>query len=221
MQNILEKVVHRAFRIVEYRKEKRRKQEVAGNIAEKIVDSIIKRGEKIVDYKRKVREKKKKECAGYPSVINWLQPKHPAGNQTAGLSSKDGAKCGNEGDKNERESNQTAGVELKLGLECRRNCPPGQDIKFDTKFNHNPTSTKSRIKGGKKENKIYSTKGAKRKATELEGQCQPDDVKRRRYGPMDRHIVINNSAKSGCNDPEVTMKANSSKSFNTNYTLKD
>ena len=46
VQNILEKVVHRAFRIVEYRKEKRRKQEVAGNIVEKIVDSIIKRGEK-------------------------------------------------------------------------------------------------------------------------------------------------------------------------------
>ena len=138
----------------------------------------------------------------YPSVIRWLEPKHPAGNQTAGSSLKDGAKCGNGVDKTE--CNQTAGMELRLGLEYRKNCPPGKVNNLDVKFNHNLTSTKSsRIKGGKSKAKlttIYSSKGSKRKATELTDQCQTDNSKRRKYGPMDRHI--NNSAKLGCNNSE-------------------
>ena len=105
-------------------------------------------------------------------------------------------------------------MELGLGLEYRKNCPPGKDNNLDVKFNHNLTSTKSsRIKGGKSKAKlttIYSSKGSKRKATELTDQCQTDNSKRRKYGPMDRHI--NNSAKLGCNNNEGQF------SFNTNYT---
>ena len=63
---------------------------------------------------------------------------------------KDGAKCGNGVDKTE--CNQTAGMELRLGLEYRKNCPPGKGNNLDVKFNHNLTSTKSsRIKGGEEQ----------------------------------------------------------------------
>ena len=71
--------------------------------------------------------------------------------------------------------------------------------------------------GNKEEklNKFCSTKGAKRKFTELEIQCQTDGSKRRKWGPMDRHLVIINSAKLGCNDPK-----DDSESFSSNCTQK-
>ena len=153
VQNILDYTVNRAFRIVEYRKEKRRKQEETRQMVEKIIKNIVSRGEKIVEYRRKVEQKKKKESAEYPSVRNWLTLKHPVGNQTAGLNVQDGAKCGNK-----TESNQTAGMRLELGLglecevrtKCIRSRLPNLDTNFDKKFNHNPNSTKPKIKGGKK-----------------------------------------------------------------------
>ena len=174
--------------------------------------SIVNRVEKIVEYRRKVSEKKKKQCAGYPSVLNWLQPKHPAGNQNTGMSLQDGAKCGNNSRENKTESNQTAGLKLELELdkrtERRRDGLPG----LNGIFNHNSSSTKPRSKGGKKvkQCKISTTKGGKRKASDLDIQGQTDNSKRRRCGPIDRYFVINNSAKLGCNDPEVTVKATTS-----------
>ena len=212
VQNILKRVVERAFRIVEYRKEKRRKQEEVRQFVEKIVESIVKRGGNILEYRRKVEQKKKKESAEYPSVRNWLTPKHPVGNQTAGLRLQDGAKCGNGVSNKMKESNQTAGGELELGLECRRKCPPGQGNYSFLKFNHNSTTTKPRSKGKKKLPGpiiTYSSRGSKRKARDLDltAHCQSDNWKRRRYGPMDDYLVIKNSAKLGGNDPEVTVKA--------------
>ena len=210
VQNVLEKVVNRAFRIVEYRKEKRRKQEETGQIVEEILRGIVSRGENIVGYRRKVEQKKKKSSAEYPSVINWLTPKHPVGNQTAGASIKDGAKCGNGLRNNKTESNQTAGMESEIGLECgistesRRNFLPGLEINSDERFNHNSNPTKTRIKGGKRKTKpinFYSNMGGKRKASNLDIQCQADNLKRRRCGPMDRFLVDNDPTKLG--DPEV------------------
>ena len=141
-----------------------------------ILEGVVNRSSKVINYREKLEEKTRKRAlaqasrlglgqqktAAYPSVRKWFVITKEESNETAGMDVSDGAECG----KPHPGENLKSGSNLQSNLGIKKIFP-------------NSTQCKANSNG----------KGRKRKTEDLDFSSKTDDTKRRKVGPMDRHVI--------------------------------